>query len=206
MYDAYYDEYMQNVLGYGTVPDYRNLYSMMPQDLYNMNTYMTGEMQEPQMIEEELEECYPEIYRVVYPMVKKVCRRNTKPITKKLIDEMVDDIYKNIEPKEQININVNVGNTSNINSYSSDREAKGVSSTRSPEVKSEIKDTRSELRQKETRQRNFLLNDLIRILVLRELIGRPGSNRPQQRPPIRPPYPGPGMRPPIRPRGDYYYD
>ena len=82
-----------------------------------------------------------------------------------------------------------------------------MSTTRSPEVKSEIKDTRNDSRQKDIRQRNFLLNDLIRILVLRELIGRPerpGNNRPPQRPSVRPPYPG--MRPPIRPRGDYYYD
>ena len=77
---------------------------MMPQDLYNMNTYMQDEIHEMQMLEEDLEECYPEIYRVVYPMVKKVCKRNTKPVTKKLIDEMVEEIFMNVEPKEQIKI------------------------------------------------------------------------------------------------------
>ncbi len=209
MYDTYYDEYMKNVLGYGNTPDYRGLYSMMPQDLYNSGTYIPEKMQESQMMEEELEECYPEIYKVVYPMVQKACIKNTKPITKKLIDDIVNEIYVNIEPSDQININVNVGNTSKINSYSSEREVKGVTSTRSPEVKSDVRETRGEPRPKETRQRNFLLNDLIRILVLRELIGRPGrpgGNRPPQRPPMRPPYPGPGMRPPMRPRGDYDYN
>ena len=63
-----------------------------------------------------------------------------------------------------------------------------------------------------TRQRNTGLNDLIRILLLRELIGRPGfpgfrPPRPPPPPPPRPPRPpmrppmGPGPRPP-RPRGD----
>ena len=134
--------------------------------------------------------------------------KNTKPLTKKLIDDIVNEIYVNIEPGDQININVNVGNTSKINSYSSDREIKGVTSSRSPEVKTEIKENRGDTRQKETRQRNFLLSDLIRILVLRELIGRsgrPGGNRPPQRPPMIPPYPRPGMRPPIRPYGNYDY-
>ena len=209
MYDAYYDEYMRNVLGYGDTPDYRRLYSMMPQDLYNMNTYMTGDIQEQQMMDEDLDDCYPEIYKIVYPMVQKACKKNNKPITKKLIDDMVNEIYVNIEPNDSININVNVGNTSKVNSYSSDREVKGVTATRSPEVKTEVREARGDTRQKETRQKNYILNDLIRILVLRELIGkstRPGNNRPPQRPPIRPPYPGPGMRPPIRPRGDYDYD
>lgn len=208
MYDAYYDNYMRNVLENGNAPDYRGLYSMMPQDLYNSNTYMTSEIQEQQMMEEELEECYPEIYKVVYPMVKKACMKNTKPLTKELIDDIVNEIYVNIEPSDQININVNVGNTSKINSYNSDREIKGVTSTRNPEIKTEIRENRGDTRQKETRQRNFLLIDLIRILVLRELIGRPGrpgDNRPPQRPPMIPPYPRPGMRPPIRPYGNYDY-
>ena len=199
MYDRYYDEYMRNVLGNGYMSDYRGTYAMMPQDLYGMNTYMQNEIPESQMTEEELEECYPDIYRVVYPMVKKMCLRNTKPITKKLIDDMVNEIYVNTEPNDSININVNVGNTSKINNVSSDRDIKSVTSR--PEVKSEVRDVRSDSRQKETRQRNFLLNDLIRILVLRELLDRPGipGNRPPQRPPMRPPYPDP--RPPMRPRG-----
>lgn len=45
--------------------------------------------------------------------------------------------------------------------------------------------------------RNQGLNDLIRILLLRELIGRPGGRPP--RPPVRPPMP-PHMRPPQPPR------
>ena len=206
MYDQSYEEYMSNVLGYGYVPDYRSPYAMMPQDLYSINTYMPGEMPESQMMDEEIEDCYPEIYKVVYPMVRKACKKNTKPITKKLIDDLVNDIYVNIKPNESININVNVGNTSKINSISSDRDVRTNSTASSisrPEVKSEMREVRGDSRAKETRQRNFLLNDLIRILVLRELIGEPSrpGNRPPHRPPMRPPYPG--NRPPMRPRMDY---
>ena len=46
----------------------------------------------------------------------------------------------------------------------------------------------------ETRQRNFLLRDLIKILILREL-GRP--NRPPMRPPYQPPRPPRPQRPPM---------
>lgn len=54
----------------------------------------------------------------------------------------------------------------------------------------------------ENRQRNPLMNDLIRILILRELLpGRPPRpSFPGPGPGPRPPFPGPGPRPP-RPRG-----
>lgn len=208
MYDEYYDDYVRNVLGYGYMPEYRSPYTMMPQDLYGMNTYTQNEMSDAQMMDEDLEDFYPDIYKIVYPMVKKICTRNTKPITKKLIDEMINEIYVNVEPNDSININVNVGNTSKINNVSSERDIKSTSSR--PEVKSEVREVKSDLRTKEVRQNNFLLNDLIRILVLRELIGKPSrpGNRPPQRPPMRPPYPGLGGRPPMRPRNydSNYYD
>ena len=185
MYDNEYDEYMRNVLGYG----------------YNTYPYPEDDVPTPKTMEVELEECYPDIYRLVYPMVQKACMKNTEPISKKLIDTIVEEIYTNIEPYESININVNVGNTSTVNSLSNERDTK--STTTKPEIKSKyVRESRPEIQpKKETRQRNFLLNDLIRILVLRELIGRPGrpGNMPQQRPPMRPPYPG--YRPPMRPRG-----
>ena len=51
---------------------------------------------------------------------------------------------------------------------------------------------------RETRQRDNTLRDLIKILILRELLG-PGF--PGHRPPRpRPPFPGPGPRPPMPPR------
>lgn len=68
---------------------------------------------------------------------------------------------------------------------------------------------------RETRQSNFTLRDLIKILILNQLFGVHKPNRPPQRPP-RPPFPGgpgmsprpptrppfPGGRPPMRPRTD----
>lgn len=52
---------------------------------------------------------------------------------------------------------------------------------------------------RETRQRDNVLRDLIKILILRELLGHGIPPRP--RPPRpRPPFPGPGPRPPMPPR------
>ncbi len=55
---------------------------------------------------------------------------------------------------------------------------------------------------RETRQINKGLRDLIKILLLRELLNRPGQRPPMPGPgpypPVRPPMPGPGPRPPVR--------
>ena len=128
-----------------------------------------------------LEDEYPEIYRIVYPMVQKICERNMgRQMSSKLIDDMTNEIYENVEPSmTEVNLNVQVrGEEKSVNVKANDKK--------------EIRETRQ--------RRNPLLNDLIRILILREL----GIGRPIFRP--RPPFPegpgGPGMpgRPPMGPR------
>ncbi len=118
---------------------------------------------------QELEDCYPDIYRIVYPMIQKVCSQNTRPITRELVDSMTDEIYFAVEDKEMLE--------------SRNKEEKTTQDTT------------------ENRQivRNRGLNDLIRILILRELLGRPGfPGFPGGRPP-RPRPPRPPMRPPMGP-------
>ena len=121
---------------------------------------------------QELENCYPDIYRIVYPMVQRVCSQNTRPVTRELIDSMTDEIYFSIEDREMLE-----------NRSKDEKTAKTTENT-------------------EDRQmvfRNTGLNDLIRILILRELLGRPGfPGFPGGRPP-RPRPPRPPMRPPMGP-------
>ena len=111
----------------------------------------------------ELEDCYPEIYRIIYPMVQNACNRNTRPITRDLIDSMTEEIYFAIEDKDMIE----------------NRNNKDATTAEKSEDRQRI-------------IRNPRLNDLIRILLLRELLGRPGF------PGGRPPFPRP-PRPPMRP-------
>ena len=133
------------------------------------------------MQREELEGCYPEIYRIVYPMVQRACNQNTRPITRELIDSMTDEIYFSIEDKEM------------TENRSNSKEEKSIKTIES----------------KEDRQitfRNLTLRDIIRILLLREFIDRPGFPKPggrPPRPPMRPPM-GPQPRPQPRPgMGNY---
>ena len=163
----------------------RSVLGYQPMDnAYNMN-YDSWEM--PNMTAmntiqmQELENCYPEIYSIVYPMIKKACIQNTRPITRELIDSMTDEIYFAIEDREMLE-----------NRNKEEKSSKSVETAENRQVT----------------VRNPGLNDLIRILILRELIGRPGfpGGRPPRprppRPPMRPlvgppprPQPRPGMGP-----------
>lgn len=199
-----YEDYMQNILGYRMNPQQNTYeqYNSQGEECYQYDNYMPMMQWENQMssnMNVDLEACYPEIYRIIYPMIRKACMQNTSPITEETIDRMVTEIYTNIEAENVINLNINLGNTVGGTSTSENRE-------------SVEKKEGEENRTNETRQRNFLLNDLIRILLIRELLGRPGGIRPfpprpfPPRPPMgRPPMNRPPMnRPPMMPRYDEY--
>lgn len=167
-----YEEYMRSVLGYNQIPN--NIYTNSIYDNYYYDTdYLNNRNSNAN--EEMIESLYPDIYRVIYPMVCKVCNQNSqREVTRDLVDRMTNEIYSNIEPEDRQSSIVNQrpilknGDVRNPNA-------------REPEVRSE------------TRQNNFLMRDLIRILILRELLRR--------RPPMRPPMPSPGRppRPPMPP-------
>ncbi len=99
---------------------------------------------------DNLERMYPEVYRVVYPMVCFACDNIRTPVTEEMVDMMTDDIYDRVEADGRINVEVSV----------------------------EVRDSQSkssemqETRQRRPRRRNRFLRDLIRILLLRELLRR----------------------------------
>lgn len=144
---------------------------------------------------ENSEDMYPEIYKILNPMVIKCCmKNNNKPITSNLIDEMSEEIYRNIESEIDIKFEM---------------ESKPKSELRNGDVVN----PNAKTEQKETRQRNYLMQDLIRILILNYLFNRRPNISPPGRPPFPPPGgpgmqpPFPGMRPPIQPRDydSFYY-
>ncbi len=184
MYNNPYEEYMRNSLGYNQMP------------IMNMNINQMNPMTE--MYESEgdftcnqtsVDDMYPEIYRIIYPMICKVCMAVNENVTEDLVSRITNEVYMNVE-----NIEVMQENRSSVDTQAN-KSTKSDSLNRTSSNNSS--NTLSNVRQQDTRQRNLLLRDLIRILVLRELIGNP--SRPRPRPPFRPPFGGgfgPGPRPP----------
>jgi len=139
-------------------------YNIRPQ-----NTYQDlGNVYEVQQVNDyedrSLEELYPETYRIIYPMVQKVCMRGTGIINEELISEMTNEVYNAMIERETRQQKENSKNSAEIRNGN-------LQNTRKIE---------------ETRQNNFMLRDLIRILIIRELLRR---RRRPGRPPMRPPYP-----------------
>ena len=142
-----------------------------------------------------LEKFYPDLYKLLYPMIQTACMRNTKPLTEETIDEMVKEIYSNFNADDVSIENINL--TNDVRSLSKTSDTSKVSSTKisSKTPSAEIRAT-VEKEERNLRPNNYVLNDLIRILLIRELLGRPGNM-----PPFRPGFPSPGPgRPPFRPR------
>ena len=199
MYYQNYEDYMRQVLGY----------PMNDPNIYERND---------SIYQDTYSECYPEIYHLVYPMVCKVCETNTQPITPELVEKMTDEVYMAIEDTQTtVNIRVNASkpeenrtsnsstnrnNSEEIRSSKtkSERINKSVSShTENREVKvssSSMPENRENTALAETRHSNSTLRDLIKILILNQILG----NRPRPPRPPRPPFPGgPGMPPPRPP-------
>lgn len=178
MYYQNYEDYMRSVLGYPTNNSY-TYDNYIANDNRNYSDY------------ENMEELYPEIYRKINPLVCKECDGYSGPITKEVIDSMVDRIYSNIEMNNDIMVNLNVDNRSN--------KEKIVANTNSRIVNNETQRGKenvrnSDVENRQIRQNNPFLRDLLRILILNRLFG--GGQFPGR--PPRPPFPGPG-RPPVRP-------
>ena len=166
-----YEDYMRSVLGYSPYVGNDYTYTDEQEDIYN---YSNNVM--PMDQTQDLTPFYPEIYKIIYPMVCKACNVNSsRQLTKDLLDQMIDEIYRNVEPEQETECTTRT------------QTPLKNGDVRNPNAKDE------EVQVKETRQTNFLLRDLIRILILREW-GRPG------RPPVRPSFPPQG-RPPMGPGG-----
>ena len=188
MYDQNYEEYMRRVLGYPMGIYTSDYYSRQEPVLYNQSIQISNA--------QELEEMYPDIYRMLNPMVCKICESTNQPVTKELVEKMTEEIYLAMSVEEDTIINVNVETRKQTESS---KQTENKNSKTSPK-EVQVRDSRED---RNRRPNNFLLRDLIKIMILNQLLGgnRPGG---PNRPPHggRPPFPGgPGMPPPPPPGG-----
>ena len=172
MLDNVYQDYINSIIG----PTHRNQMNFDNTSYANINSFTST----PNAYNMELERFYPEIYKILYPMIQTACMKNTRPLTEETLNEMVKDIYSNF-------------NAEDVNDVRSSSKPKDSSSTSKTSSKTDSAETRNRGEERVIRPNNYVLNDLIRILLIRELLGRPGNF-----PPNRPGFPPP--RPPFRPR------
>lgn len=186
MYYQNYEDYMRSVLGYPIVES---------QDTYQRN--IIEETQNyilPNQNAKELEECYPEIYKLLNPIVCEVCNKCTVPVTREILENMVEEVYEKVENNNEILVNIQIENRN--------QEQEVENRTNNSVRMNSNRNSANQIVSNQTMQRrpnNPLLRDLIRILILNQLLGGNFPNRPPRpRPPYpRPPFPG-EPRPPYR--------
>ena len=130
-------------------------------------------------------------------MVKKACDGNMNANSREDIERMTDEIYSAIEDNNQINVNINLGNTlSTTNSNIQNRNELHKEEVQKKSFEKQEVDNRNAEVETRRSPRNNNLRDLIKILLIRELLRRRHNHFPP-----RPPHnPRPPMRPPIMPR------
>lgn len=184
--------------------------SQMPNNGYFVNSSELN-------LEECYPELYRLLYPMIQKVCMKCTRSLSKEVIDEMVDEVYINFAGDEGETTQININlsndVRSSKDTSINNISNNKEAvvnnvrssaisknnsnysksisnKGNSVSSSNITVSRLDRSIDETREdRQFRQRNPILNDLIRILILRELLGRPGGN-------FRPPFGRPPQRPP----------
>lgn len=178
MYENEYEEYMRSVLGYPT-----------------NNTYIGNSFPYRNSVKNQsYENLYPDIYKMLKPMVDKVCENyRNSTISNDVLEAMATEIYQNIE--SDINV-VDINATVQEAESNLTRSNKGGTSNTSTSNSKDENLTRGCCG-------NPTLKDLIKILLLNQIINN-NSNRPP-RPPFNPYPPRPPMppRPPFRDMENY---
>ena len=194
MYYQSYEDYMRSVLGY----------QMEGQDTYQMNYFEdTRNCIMPYQNTKELEDCYPEIYRMINPIVCEVCDRCNGPVTKDTVENMVEEVCKRIEINNEISIKINIDNRNS--EKETENRVNTIRANSNKSINNEQVRKTSEVENRQIKQNNPFLRDLIRILILNRLLGGgffPGRP-PRVMPPMRPPFPGGPRSPMNRDYDDY---
>ena len=178
MYYQNYEDYIRNILGY-PIKQNLNINREFYSDTYNYSNNIPK-------YSSEILNLYPEIYKIINPMVCKICEANSKPITEELLEQMTDEIYLNIEgdmniSDDIINVRVSIPKNAEKNNSSQNiiKETKNTynrnmaQNNNSNILKQNTQNLNNEnIINSEKRQvrRNNTLRDLIKILILNQLL------------------------------------
>lgn len=168
MFDNEYENYMRSILGYpiqNEINTYNNVYG-------NNNSYFPYRSGNSYTNENRYENLYPDIYRILKPMIKKICNDcNNSDISEDTLEKMSTEIYNNIESEINV-VNVNITTT---------REAENRKNVVSSRNNMKVSQNQSKDEPLRTCCGNPTLKDLIKILILNQLLEN-NSNRPPMPP------------------------
>lgn len=150
-----------------------NYYNQNPNFGYNpymQNNYPSRNTQMP--MQQNLNAMYPAVYRIISPVVSQVLMNNNVGyLTEDVINNMVDSIYNIVEGDINLEDNSNFESNSVSTEDSNNTNCTRTNST-NPSSRTAVTRTNGANRQ------NSLLRDLIKIMLLNDIIARRQNNNP----------------------------
>ena len=145
-------------------------YNQNPNQNLNMNYgYMPNNNMMRSNNNNNIENLYPNIYRILRPVVRKVVLgSNYQYLTEEVVSNMVDTVYNIVEGDRNIR-------TTEVNAEPTETRRSSVTSTSN--TTQTQGSTQSRTNHSNNTEYNNLLKDLIRILVLQEILNRNGWGR-----------------------------
>lgn len=132
----------------------------------NQSMNMNAQMPMGQMQQQNLNAMYPAVYRIISPVASQVLSNsNTGYITEDSLNNMVDSVYNIVERDISNTANSNSA-TTRTTSNSNENNCNRNSNNSAPSTNNITTTTSSENRQ------NSLLRDLIKIMLLNEILSR----------------------------------
>lgn len=155
---CYQNDYMRDFFYYNQNPN-QNLnmnYGYMPNNMMRTTT------------NNNIENLYPNIYRILRPVVRKVVSgSNYQYLTEEVVSNMVDTVYNIVEGDRNTR-------ATEVNAETAETRRSSVTSTSNT---TQNQTSQSRNNSNNNNEYNNLLKDLIRILVLQEILNRNGWGR-----------------------------
>ncbi len=124
---------------------------------------------------QNLNNLYPNIYRILNPVVSRVVLNNNQPITDELLNNMTDTVFNIVEGQIDLGddqVQRNNHNDSQQLSSNSANNSNNNSSSRATEPTRQSNSQGTQTNNSRNNRGDLLLRDLIKILIIKELLSR----------------------------------
>lgn len=176
MYYQNYDDYMRDVFYFNQMPNQNFGYPYNGYNFGNGNVGAMG-MNPNSNMNQNLNNMYPSIYRIVQPVVSRVVTGNSYGyMTEDNLNSMVDTVFNIVENDVMENSSSieNTSNNLNQNQRSNNSNPTGNNNSNSGTVQNVSTSTRNNDNNQNSRN---LLKDLIKILLIKEILNRNNIRR-----------------------------
>ena len=146
----------------------------------NNQIFMNPGMFSNNMQVQNLNTLYPSIYRILNPVVSRIVLSNNQPITDELLNNMTDTVFNIVEGQidlgdDQVQGNNRIDNQS-VSANSSSSSSNNSSPNRVAET-TRLNNQNTQTSNSKHNRNDSILRDLIKILIIKELLSRNGFQK-----------------------------